>query len=118
MGKMTSPVTTLDEPGELLAIVRRLRRDVRATGAAILGDWLPWIERRTFLPAAVNLSHYLALRRHRLPELQDSLARLGLSSLGRSEARVLPNIDAVTASLAAICHAARFNVPRHPSRRA
>ena len=37
------------------------------------------------LPSARNLLHYLALRRHDLRELQDRLATLGLSSLGRSE---------------------------------
>jgi pyruvate kinase len=45
--------------------------------------------------SAQNLLHYLALRRRDLRPLQDRLARLGLSSLGRCEANVLANVDAV-----------------------
>ena len=43
---------------------------------------------------------YLALRRRDLRDLQDQLTLLGLSSLGRLEARVLANLDAVIAALA------------------
>jgi pyruvate kinase len=39
--------------------------------------------------SAKNLVHYMALRQHDLRELQQQLARLGLSSLGRSESCVL-----------------------------
>lgn len=42
-----------------------------------------------------NLAHYLALRRHDLRELQQQLASIGLSSLGRSESHVLANLEAV-----------------------
>src|SRR6516162_3690871 len=42
-----------------------------------------------------NLIHYLALRRHDIRELQEELAALGLSSLGRMEAHVLAGIEAV-----------------------
>jgi len=45
--------------------------------------------------SARNLVHYLALRRHDVRDLQDRLARLGLSSLGRAEPCVLANLDAV-----------------------
>jgi pyruvate kinase len=44
---------------------------------------------------ARNLLHYLALRRRDIRPLQDKLASCGLSSLGRSESRVLANLDAV-----------------------
>src|SRR3990167_5249003 len=40
--------------------------------------------------SARNLLHYIALRRHDLRVLQARLSRLGLSSLGRAEAHVLP----------------------------
>jgi pyruvate kinase len=46
-----------------------------------------------------NLLHYLALRRHDLRPLQEALARLGLSSLGRAEAHALASVDAVLAVL-------------------
>ena len=36
-------------------------------------------------PSARNLVHYMALRRHDLRELQDQLAAVGLSSLGRAD---------------------------------
>ena len=45
--------------------------------------------------SARNLSHYLALRRNDRRPLQESLARIGLSSLGRAESNVLANLDKV-----------------------
>ncbi len=48
-----------------------------------------------YQPSARNLVHYLELRRRDLRELQDRLARLGLSSLGRAESHVLANLDKV-----------------------
>ena len=52
------------------------------------------------LPSARNLVHYLALRRHDIRNLQQRLARAGLSSLGRSESHVLGTLDRVIALLA------------------
>ena len=46
-------------------------------------------------PSARNLVHYLALRAHDLRPLQQQLAWLGLSSLGRAESHVLANLDKV-----------------------
>lgn len=45
--------------------------------------------------SARNLIHYLALRRHDIRRLQEQLATLGLSSLGRMESHVLAGIEAV-----------------------
>lgn len=45
--------------------------------------------------SARNLIHYPALRGHDLRPLQERLAWLGLSSLGRSESHVLANLDKV-----------------------
>ena len=45
--------------------------------------------------SARNLIHYLALRRHDIRDLQEQLAALGLSSLGRTESHVLAGIEAV-----------------------
>ncbi len=50
-------------------------------------------------PSARNLVHYVGLRDHDLRELQDELARLGLSSLGRCEAHVLPTLEVVQRAL-------------------
>jgi pyruvate kinase len=49
--------------------------------------------------SARNLLHYVALRRFDLRAIQVQLARLGLSSLGRSESDTLYNLDAVLARL-------------------
>ena len=49
--------------------------------------------------SARNLVHYMALRSHDLRHVQERLARLGLSSLGRSEAYVLDTVDAVLSIL-------------------
>jgi pyruvate kinase len=51
------------------------------------------------LQSARNLVHYLALRRFDLRATQETLAALGLSSLGRSEGHVLYNLDMVLAIL-------------------
>lgn len=56
-----------------------------------------------------NLCHYLALRQHDLRPMQRELMALGLSSLGRLESRVLPTVDAVLASIAAL----RGQTPRY-----
>jgi pyruvate kinase len=53
--------------------------------------------------SARNLVHYLALRRHDLRHLQDRLAGLGLSSLGRAEPHALASVDKVLGILHALC---------------
>lgn len=57
----------------------------------------PWIDNvgREFRPSARNLAHYLALRRKDRRPLQDKLAWIGVSSLGRAESNVLANLDKV-----------------------
>jgi pyruvate kinase len=53
----------------------------------------------THLKSARNLLHYLAFRRHDLRQVQDRLAELGLSSLGRAESHVLATLEAVIGTL-------------------
>jgi pyruvate kinase len=77
-----------------------LRAEVLREGDELFEDWRPRIERAEYLPSARNLAHYVVLRRHELRELQLELMPWGLSSLGRCEARVLENLDAVIAALA------------------
>lgn len=48
---------------------------------------------------AVNLLHYLALRRHDMHNLQRQLTELGLSSLGRCEAHVMASVVSTHAML-------------------
>ncbi|MGA8074506.1 MAG: pyruvate kinase, partial [Candidatus Acidiferrales bacterium] len=50
--------------------------------------------------SAKNLLHYLALRRHDIRELQEQLAALGLSSLGRTESHVISALHRVMDVLA------------------
>ena len=93
------PVGGQRSAAQLLEALRALRADVAREGDEILGRWRPRIHRSSFLPSARNLAYYIALRRHELRELQLELMAWGLSSLGRCEARVLENIDAVVSVL-------------------
>jgi pyruvate kinase len=61
---------------------------------ARLEPWLREVDPEQ-VASAVNLAHYLALRRFDLRRLQERLAGLGVSSLGRAEAHVLANLDKV-----------------------
>lgn len=54
---------------------------------------------RRHRPSARNLLHYLALRQSDIRQLQNDLAALGLSSLGRSEAHTLDTLNHVRAAL-------------------
>lgn len=49
--------------------------------------------------SARNLLHYVSLRRHDVRGLQQKLAELGLSSLGRCEGHVMTSVDSVLALL-------------------
>ncbi|WP_083610148.1 pyruvate kinase [Pontibacter flavimaris] len=55
-----------------------------------------------FKKSARNLLHYLALRQHDIRDLQEQLAQLGLSSLGRAEGHVLASLQAVRQHLCRI----------------
>jgi pyruvate kinase len=52
-----------------------------------------------YAKSARNLAHYLALRRRDIRPLQQELAELGLSSLGRAEAHVMATLDAVLGAI-------------------
>jgi len=87
---------------EVLRKLVVLRARVAGDGGALYNKWAPGIAREAFHPSARNLAHYLALRREDLRQLQWELIPLGLSSLGRLEARVMPTLNAVIASCAAV----------------
>jgi pyruvate kinase len=72
----------------------------------IIADVHP--ENRT---SATNLLHYLALRRHDVRRLQERLAALGLSSLGRTEAHALSAVRAVMNVLASL-EGSKWQTPR------
>lgn len=90
---------TGDSVEELLADVQRVRDHVASEGQRILARWDPRLNRAAFEAGATNLAHYLAFRELDLRPLQQVLATYGVSGLGRSEARVMPTLDAVIANL-------------------
>jgi pyruvate kinase len=69
-------------------------RESMRLGEARAAEWLREVA-PSHAASAVNLAHYLALRRADLRQLQERLARLGLSSLGRAETHVMANLDKV-----------------------
>jgi pyruvate kinase len=103
MGKVSSPHRAL-APKVLdgLALeVDELRAQLLAKEAA-LSSALNAVHPDN-LPSARNLAHYLALRQYDIRDLQLRLARVGLSSLGRSESHVLVTLDRIIAMLALAC---------------
>jgi pyruvate kinase len=88
---------------ELLHELRSLLANVESGARELYEQWRPRLERRAFISGAWNFSAYLALRRPDMRALQTALMPLGLSSLGRCEGRVRPNIAAVIEALAARC---------------
>lgn len=112
---MLKPDTTLTESQMLLKTLLELRHEVYEEGQATFNNWRSYIQRRDFLISALNLAYYLALRRRDLRQLQAALVPWGLSSLGRIEARVMPNLDAVIATLGLICGAdCDYQLPARP----
>jgi pyruvate kinase len=87
-------------PASLMAAVERLRADALALEHERAAEF----ERAAphAREGVRNLLHYLAVRRHDLRPLQRELGRLGLSSLGRMESRVMATLDAVARALGAL----------------
>jgi pyruvate kinase len=98
---------------DLLATLRNLYSEIKEKGNARYAKWTASIERESFRFSANNLAQYLALREHDLRQVQTALMPWGLSSLGRSEARVQPNLEAVIATLETICRVERTTA--HPT---
>ncbi len=85
---------------EIEGIIRELsviRTDMIKLATTTLGAIAP--PDAMYQASAHNLLHYLALRGRDLRPLQNQLAALGLSSLGRAEAHVLASVDAVLRAL-------------------
>lgn len=81
------------EADALIQELWALRRTMQADEVRLQAQGLHLGEGR--LASAINLSHYLAMRRQDLRHLQERLARLGVSSLGRAETHVMANLDKV-----------------------
>ncbi|WP_051134177.1 pyruvate kinase [Methylocystis sp. ATCC 49242] len=111
---MCEDVTIDSESIELRSLLDEtaaLRESVTREGAALLREW--GVDPRTLRPedAAINLAHYVALRRHDLSALQLRLSAFGLSSLGRSEAKVAAALDALLATLRRLCGETNAHYP-------
>jgi pyruvate kinase len=103
ISKPSTETLNLSTPQGLLSMLQALSQTVESEGKATFDEWNPHIQRTAFIDSALNLAEYLALRRHDLRPLQAALMPWGLSSLGRIEGRVMPNLDAVIATLEVIC---------------
>ncbi len=117
-----SPIASADKtagsivnPRELLLSMQRLRQNVYEQGEEMFHRWQPHISQRPFLSSARNLAYYLALRSNDLRATQAALAPWGLSSLGRSESRVLATLDAVIATLGTLSGEPPEKLPPRPS---
>jgi pyruvate kinase len=104
----------LSDSNVLLTTLQELRQSVDEEGKVIFEQWKKQIHRQSFINSSLNLAYYLALRRHDLRELQAALMPWGLSSLGRIEAKVLPTLDAVIATLTAVCRPEQYSTIVHP----
>ena len=103
MGSEGIVVLKKQERKELRALysdMKQLRREVFEEGNALYATWEPSIRRPSFKASAKNLAHYLALRRRDVRPLQERLSDWGLSSLGRAESKVLPQMDNIIRNLA------------------
>ncbi|OUC16534.1 MAG: pyruvate kinase [Alkalinema sp. CACIAM 70d] len=107
-------MSNLSSPQEILFTLKALRQVVIEEGQYTFNQWRSQIQRSEFLDSALNLAEYLALRRYDLRTLQTALMPWGLSSLGRIESRVRPNLDAVIATLESICYPESAQSITHP----
>ena len=97
---MTRPAASL-QVRRLQQRLESLEIDVRRGERARLAKWRPRLVGSAYAGSAANLAAYLAFRHHDIRDIQDELAVLGLSSLGRTEAHVRSGIAAVDAALGA-----------------
>jgi pyruvate kinase len=89
-------VSHQSEAERLSALFREVRqvREHALAAERLHADAVEAVRPR-FRPSARNLVHYLALRSLDLRPLQEALAPLGLSSLGRTESHALASLNAV-----------------------
>ncbi len=104
--EMTTKRRTEREVSRMLRLQRAARGVEELRRAALAAEHEFATELDAAAPSmresAYNLVHYLAVRRHDVRQLQDELARLGLSSLGRMEAHVMASLQAVLEVLHAL----------------
>ncbi len=86
-----------DELDELIGQLGAIRLEMLELETAALAEQCDL--HQSHYESAKNLLHYLALRRHDLRGIQKLLTAHGLSSLGRAEAHVRANVDAIESLL-------------------
>jgi pyruvate kinase len=98
--------TTNSHDPEFPLLIQELE-DLQSEMLTLVNDNLPVVLQihKNNQASAGNLLHYLALRRHDIRELQDRLAALGLSSLGRTEAHTLSSVRTVEEVLSRLSQA-------------
>jgi pyruvate kinase len=89
----------LDQLQALLDEVTRLCEHVLYRSAIRLDQQARFLDQQALTKSCVNLAHYLALRELDLRPLQEKLAEVGLSSLGRSESHVFATLHSVVTLL-------------------
>ncbi len=97
MGHTAHKPPTTDAFEDLIRQLESLRRDIEQQAERDNARVLELTPERQ--ASAQNLLHYLALRSRDLRPLQDRLAHIGLSSIGRSEPHVLATLNAVLHNL-------------------
>ena len=107
---MTSGESTASPPSRAalrrdMESLRQQLLQIRERAAALEARFEPELSQvhPNFAASARNLLHYVALRQYDIGELQERLAELGLSSLGRAEQHVLASIQAVQRALLGMC---------------
>ena len=113
--KRSTPSGSWDAPAVLVDELFELRQQIAREGQEQFERWRPLLKRISFRPGALNMAHYLALRKRDLRPLQEALTPWGLSSLGRSEGRVLASLDAVLISLAGLTGRTDLPLPSRPN---
>lgn len=96
---MTEAAVTPIRTRTLIDELIELRAEIPRQTPEIVDSYAPDSPALLHNKSAQNLLHYLALRRHDLRQLQQRLAEIGVSSLGRCEAHVLATLNQVIAIL-------------------
>src|SRR5215831_8682986 len=97
----TKEVASHPEPSVLLGPLIAKLVEIRRSLINQAGEFEERISRAhpLYQRSVANLIHYLALRHHDIRLLQDELAALGLSSLGRAESHTMWTVNAVLSVL-------------------
>jgi len=99
----------------LLQRIETLRAEIAAEAPKLLARWGAGADAATGL---VNLAEYVALRRNDLASLQTRLSFFGLTTLGRSEARVAATLEALAVTLGRLTGASAAPYPAESVMRA